>query len=116
MMHPRVIRQFEKVPVNPSEADFHGPYNKLLNIVFPPDSAYTVVPQYTPTSREAANWIVMFDVLLKDNPVFILKLKQPDDLLYASSRAAADRQVRACIWDLNGSSHSVHPSLTRFWT
>lgn len=30
-----VLRQLQQIPVNPTEAEFHGPYNKLLNVPFP---------------------------------------------------------------------------------
>jgi len=101
MPWPRqVVRQFEKVPPNPSEADFHGPYNKLLNTVFPPESEFTVVPQYMPSSRESADFLVVFEVILEDKPVLILELRSPSDLRYASKRRAADRKVRDRIHDL----------------
>ncbi|KAI0245908.1 hypothetical protein BJV78DRAFT_1399100 [Lactifluus subvellereus] len=94
----KVIRQFEKVPGNPSEADFHGPYNRLLYTLFPPDTDFTVVPRYMLGSRESADFLVV----LEDKPVFILELKPPGDLRYPSSRETADRQIRARIRDLHG--------------
>ena len=43
MWPDKVIRQFNSVPVvNPSESDFHGPYNKLLCTLFPADSDFAV--------------------------------------------------------------------------
>ena len=104
----------EKVPQNPSEADFHGPYNKLLNTLFPPDTSFTVVPQSWPKSRESADFIVTFEVMLEDKIVFILQLKPPGDLAFLSRRAAADRQIRECIVDVNGLSHAIASHLC--WT
>ncbi|KAG8905481.1 hypothetical protein FRB99_008877 [Tulasnella sp. 403] len=95
-----VIRQFEKIPPNPSAADFHGAYNKLLYSLFPAETAFTVVPRYIPASRESAGFIAYFEVLLEDKPVFILALKSPGDILYPSKRELADRQVRERIKDL----------------
>jgi hypothetical protein len=96
-----VARQFEKVPSNPSEADFHGPYNRLLYTLFPADTLFTVVPQYMPkNARESTDYIVMFEVLLEDKPVFILGLKPPQHLRWASTREAADVQIRSRIRDI----------------
>ncbi|KAI8995688.1 hypothetical protein BD414DRAFT_249661 [Trametes punicea] len=96
-----VVRQFEKVPPNPSEADFHGPYNKLLHTLFPPDTKFTVVPQFWPGSHESADFLVTFEVMLEDQIVFILELKPPGDLRYISRCAAADRQIRARMVDVD---------------
>ena len=100
---PRVLRQFQKVPINPTEADFYGPYNKLLYTLFPADTDFTVVPQYLRrNSRESADFLFMFEVFLEDKPVFILEVKSPEVLRYASSREDADQQVRDRIGDLYG--------------
>ncbi len=97
-----VVRQFEKVPATPTEADFHGPYNKLLYTLFPANTAFTVVPQFMPTSRESADFLIYFEVMLEDRPVLIVELKSPGDLRYASKREAADKQIRGHIRDLFG--------------
>jgi len=76
----------EKVPQNPSEAK----------------------------SRESADFIVTFEVMLEDKIVFILQLKPPGDLAFLSRRAAADRQIRECIVDVNGLSHAIASHLC--WT
>ena len=104
----KVLAGFAKVPDAPSEADFHGPYNKLLYTLFPAESDFTVVPQYLPGSRESADFIVMFEVLLVDKPVLILELKSPGQLRYPSTREAADLQVRSRMRDLAGQSCSFH--------
>ncbi|PCH39847.1 hypothetical protein WOLCODRAFT_161917 [Wolfiporia cocos MD-104 SS10] len=97
----KVVRQFEMVPANPSEADFHGPYNKLLHTLFPTDTDFTVVPFYSPNLHDSADFVT-FAVLIEDRPVFIIKLRPPSDLRYASSRETADRQIRAHIKDIHG--------------
>ncbi|KZT08512.1 uncharacterized protein LAESUDRAFT_724020 [Laetiporus sulphureus 93-53] len=96
----KVVRQFEKVPANPSEADFHGPYNKLLYTLFPPDTDFMVDFQYVRGPWEAADLVFMFEVVFEDKPVFILELKPPGHLRYPSMRKAADRQIRSRIRDL----------------
>ena len=98
-----VLRSFQKVPINPSLADFHGPYNKFLNIIFPPDSQYTIVPQWVPGSRESAEFLVLHD---EDDPIFIMELKPPGDLRYGSERQDADLQIRRRISDLSRWSSS----------
>ena len=40
-----VLNRFATIPVNPRENDYYVPYNKLLNILFPADSPFTVGPQ-----------------------------------------------------------------------
>lgn len=105
----KVIRQFQSIPPNPIEGDFHGAYNKLLNILFPPDSDFTVVPQYLkPASLKSADYIVTFEIILENKPVFILELKKPADLNFISMRQAADVQIRERLGDLAG-------QLRTFW-
>ncbi|KAF8326229.1 uncharacterized protein EI90DRAFT_3031220 [Cantharellus anzutake] len=95
-----VVHEFAQVPTNPSEADFHGPYNKLLYTVFPADGPFTVVPVYIPGSRELAPPLVFFEVTVERKPVLILLLKSPSDLRYRSQRKAADKEIRVRIEDL----------------
>jgi hypothetical protein len=105
----KVIRQFQTIPPNPIESDFHGAYNKLLYTLFPPDTDFTVVPQYLkPASLKSSDYIVTFEIFLEDKPVFILQLKKPADLDLISSRQAADVQIRERLRDLAG-------QLRTFW-
>ncbi|KAF8438583.1 hypothetical protein L210DRAFT_3544458 [Boletus edulis BED1] len=83
--------------------DFHGAYNKLLHTLFPPDTNFTVVPQYLkPASSKSDDCIFTFEILLENRPVFILELKNPADLRFISSRQAADVQIRERLGDLAG--------------
>ncbi|KAK0466272.1 uncharacterized protein EV420DRAFT_1510834 [Desarmillaria tabescens] len=96
-----VLRQFQSVPPTPAENDFHGSYNKLLYCLFPFDSPYTVVPQYLkPGSRDSSGWIMTFEIVFDNRPVFILELKNPEALKFVSSRGEADDQIRRRISDL----------------
>ena len=100
---PKVLRQFEKVPpaLHALEADYHGPHNKLLYSLFPADTNYTVVPQYLHRdSRDPADFLFLFEVFFEDKTVLILEIKAPGTLRYASSRKAADRQIRKRIRDV----------------
>ena len=49
----------------------------------------------------------MFEVFLEDKPVFILEIKSPEVLQYASPREDADQQVRDRIRDLYGVLQSM---------
>jgi hypothetical protein len=102
----KIIRSFQTVPINPSETDFHGPYNKLLNTLFPSDTDYTVVPHYVPGSVESLDPIFRYEVLfenkLENKTVFMLDLKSPGQLCYISRREEADRHIRRQLGDLKG--------------
>ena len=102
MWPEKVLRQFATVPPNPTESEFQAPYNKLLNTLFPVDSGFVVVPQYLPDSRNATDFIVMYEILLVDKPVFVLELKPPSHLKTLSKRQAADEQIRMRMGDLVG--------------
>jgi hypothetical protein len=75
-----VLRQLQQIPVNPTEAEFHGPYNKLLNVLFPLDTDFTVVPQYLSSSREfeSADFVFMYEILYNNRPVFVLEIMAPN--------------------------------------
>ena len=103
MWPEKVLRQFQAIPPNPQEWEFHGPYNKLLYTLFPADSDFTVVPQYLkPSSRDSVDFIVSFEVLLQNYPVFVLELRPPPALNNISTRGEADDQIRRRIGDLAG--------------
>ena len=97
----KVLRQFQAIPANPAERELQGPYNKLLNTIFPPDSDFTVVPQYLEhNSPKKSDFVVTFEVSIDNKPVFILELKPPADLALISTRQLADDQVRERLGDL----------------
>ena len=78
------LRSFQKIPIHPSQADFHGPYSKLLNILFP-HSRYEVVPQFVPGSHGSADPVFFYEVLLEGRPIFIMELNSPGDFRYDAS-------------------------------
>jgi hypothetical protein len=102
MWPEKVLLQFQLVPPNPSESDFHGPYNKLLYDIFPSTSDFTVVPQYLPDSRGSADFIVLYEVQWENKPVLVLELKPLNHLDSLSKRRAADDQLRDRMGDLSG--------------
>lgn len=100
MWPEKVLRQFQAVPANCNESDFHGPYNKLLYHCFPPNTDFTVVPQYLKSaSRDSADFIVCFEIHLENKPVLIVELKDPTTIQHISTRAEADDQIRRRIID-----------------
>lgn len=114
----KVLRQFEASPPTPIENEFHGAYNKLLNTLFPPDTDFTVVPQYLEhNSLKGADFIVMFEVIFHNKPVFVLQLKKPSHLLYDSRRQIADEQIRQRMIDVRSEQgllpERCRPYLTR---
>ena len=106
MWPEKILRQFATIPPNPSESDFHGPYNKLLYTLFPPDTDFVVVPQRVPDdSYTSADPIDLFEVYLLNKPVLLLALKPPSHLAIPSKRAAADSQIRRRMFDQAGQCH-----------
>jgi hypothetical protein len=94
----KILRNFRMIPHNPSAADFHGPYNKLLCTLFPVDNDFTVFPRYELDPEEvessAATERFFFDVRYDNKTVFILEHKAPQELKYGSVRDSADRILR----------------------
>lgn len=97
-----VIRAFQTTSVNSSEEEFSGPYNKVLHALFPPDTGdFIVVPRsLEPTSPQSCGPVFFFEVFLGTRPIFILELNAPNDLMYESSRQAADEEIRARLGGL----------------
>jgi len=85
---------------NPSEADFHGPYNKLLCTLFPGNTDFTVFPRYEQGSFESPNPRYLFDVLHDDRLAFMLEYKAPRYYQFGSERDDADLKLRQRMEDL----------------
>lgn len=98
----KIVRRFSTIPPNARENDYYAPYNKLLNIIFPPDSDYTVAPQSysVPNSRDSVDFIIEFEVRLEDKPILFLEIKEPSRIALKSAREEADNQMRKRMGDL----------------
>ncbi|KAF9503564.1 hypothetical protein BS47DRAFT_789130 [Hydnum rufescens UP504] len=84
------------------ENRYYGPYNKLLNTLFPPDSDFIVSPNYIPANIDNdTNFILSFEITLRHCTVLILEVKPPQHLLFYSVREAADEQIRRRLVDLS---------------
>jgi hypothetical protein len=112
----KILRHFRMIPHNPSAADFHGPYNKLLCTLFPVDTDFTVFPRYEPFDPEssAAKELFLFDVLYDDKLVFILEHKTPQDIKYGSLRDNTDLILRNRVVDMRRKSSSRSRSGTHW--
>ncbi|KAH9032631.1 hypothetical protein EDB84DRAFT_133019 [Lactarius hengduanensis] len=89
-----ILSQFQMVSKNPSRAEFHGPYNKILYSLFPADTDFTVFPRFVPDRDSAPLRRFGYEVRLDDRPVFLLELKRPGDLRYSLKRREADQEIR----------------------
>jgi hypothetical protein len=90
---------------------YHGPYNKVLNTLFPAYSDFIVSPNYLPGNIDAGTaFIVSFEVTLRRHPVFMLEIKPPQHLSLRSTQETADKQIRRRLVDLSGVLHCRLPS------
>ncbi|KAH9957031.1 hypothetical protein BC827DRAFT_1228374 [Russula dissimulans] len=111
---PKITRAFAAVkrgavPIT-HENQYYGPYNKLLNTLFPPDSDFIVSPNYLPVDVDgAADFVVTFEVTLHQYHVLIIEVNPPQHLSFRSTREKADRQIRNRLVDLEG--HTPLPIL-----
>ncbi|KAH9014652.1 hypothetical protein EDB85DRAFT_2028984, partial [Lactarius pseudohatsudake] len=97
-----ILSQFQMVSKNPSRAEFHGPYNKILYSLFPADTDFTVFPRFVPDRDSAPLRRFGYEVRLDDRPVFLLELKRPGDLRYSLKRREADQEIRESMEVLRG--------------
>ncbi|KAI6031115.1 hypothetical protein PISMIDRAFT_671722 [Pisolithus microcarpus 441] len=80
---------------------YYGAYNKLLYTLFPPDSDFTVSPNYLPSDIDnITDFVALFEVMFRDHPVLVLQMKPPQCLSMMSAREAADKQMRDRLADL----------------
>ena len=81
--------------------DYHGPYNKLLSTLFPPDSDFIVSPTYIPhdIDPDADPKLFSFEVMLHEHPVLVLEIKPPQHLSFDSTRGTADMEIRRHLVD-----------------
>lgn len=79
---------------------YYGAYNKLLYTLFPPDSDFTVSPNYLPSDiNNMTDFIALFEVMFRDHRVLVLQVNPPQCLSMMSAREAADKQMRHRLSD-----------------
>ncbi|KIN97201.1 hypothetical protein M404DRAFT_161089, partial [Pisolithus tinctorius Marx 270] len=93
----QIAYPFNILPPHTNEGDYFGPYNKLLNFLFPPDGPFTVGFLSTKGSQHPI--VFIFQILLKNKPVLILELRHPSYLDIPSEREKADEQIRSRMTD-----------------
>ena len=82
-----------------SEKSFYGPWNRLLNTMFPVDSKFEVVPESPPvTLHEVVDFLILF-IYVEGTPVFVVEVKPPADVCFPSTRREADQQLRRRLVD-----------------
>lgn len=116
---PRVLSAFEIIPQQASVRDFHGPWNKLLNYVFPPDSPYAVIPrEYYPviatkeqsglkeieTENQPQLWFMKFEIQFEGLPVLLVLVSAPAVVESPLARKLADAETRKQMSELLGPS------------
>lgn len=73
-----IIRKFDRaVPEGENdESKFYGPYNVLLNYLFPAGEEYMVVPQYKlPDKPKSINFTATFVIECQGKPIFFMEVK-----------------------------------------
>lgn len=92
-----IIRKFDKA-VPRSEYDgskFYGPYNALLNYLFPSDEEYMIVPQYKhPEESRYIDFTTIFVIEYQEKPIFFMEIKPSMHLQRPSLRQYANNQTR----------------------
>jgi hypothetical protein len=91
------------------ENEYSGPFNALLNSLFPASSLYQISPQ---SKRIAGSIDFTVTLLLKQNiPFFIVQVMTDVAYEIPSSRKAADEQMRQNIHDASTRLSSTIPKL-----
>ena len=93
-----LLTSFQSVAhITQDESAYYGPYNTLLNILFPPDSPYEIVPRYhrpLTAFNEGLDFVTLYVIQLQRRPVFFIEIKPPASLNLLSKREEADIQMR----------------------
>jgi hypothetical protein len=99
---PHILARFQRIPPNPRENDYYGPFNKLLNFLFPTNSDFTVAPQSCPdpASKESIDFLIEYTVSFHDFPVLVIEINAPSRLRLMSAQDEVDIQIRKRLADL----------------
>lgn len=96
-----VVRQFNIIPRNSTESQFHAPYNKFLHAAFT-DCAFMVAPKRLSDPCNHTEVVTLYEVLFAGKPVFFLQSNPLSHLETTSERRQADIQVRNHMKSLAG--------------
>ncbi|KAF9069196.1 hypothetical protein BDP27DRAFT_1421169 [Rhodocollybia butyracea] len=93
-----------------SEKRYYGSWNRLLNTMFPVDTASEVVPQLpATTAHEAVDFIFLLLVYINETPVFVVEIKPLDHLRRNSKRQEADLQLRRPFYTYDKNTRRILP-------
>ncbi|KAF7972898.1 hypothetical protein HWV62_16616 [Athelia sp. TMB] len=109
---PEIIMRSFSISSATPEKPFYGPWNRLLNTMFPPDTSFEIVPQYLPpfmNSRDAADFVLLLLVYVESSPVLIVEVKPPVEFSRPSKRQEADIQM--CLRFLDAAAELQIPML-----
>ena len=83
-----------------SEKPFYGPWNRVLNTVFHPDTIFEIVLQFHPvTARETVDFVVLLVVCVNSTPVFVIDHPQTSDLPRSVKKLTS--RLRQCFLDIH---------------
>ncbi|KAF9405515.1 hypothetical protein BGZ76_006548, partial [Entomortierella beljakovae] len=82
------------VPADAVEQAYYGPYNMILNQVFPAQDRYMVAPQTHPNGREAIDFLIEYLVMMDRRVIMVVEVKRENVLQFEHARVEADLQVR----------------------
>jgi hypothetical protein len=107
-----IRKQFYIASRGKLESRYYIPYNKLLYSVFNKDSRFSVGPQQpsSPASRGAIDFMVYYEIMFNNKPVFALEIKDPKYLKWESARKEANQQILKRLESL--SNQCPIPTLT----
>ncbi|KAF9086818.1 hypothetical protein BGX27_003094 [Mortierella sp. AM989] len=89
-----------EVPADAVEQAYYGPYNMILNQVFPAQNRYMVSPQTYPNGRGAIDYLFEYLVMIDRRVIMIVEVKRENILQFEHARVEADLQVRDCFRSL----------------
>jgi hypothetical protein len=94
---PHIIIQFQTVTeIGLIDGSlYYGPYNGLLNVLFPGDEGFMIVPPHKrPRHPQAIDSTMVYVVQHDNHPVFFIEIRPSGHLHKLSDRADADEQMR----------------------
>ena len=103
----KITDAFATIKVQPGidvhQNQYHGPYCKLLNTLFPPHSDFMVAPNYLPGGTDFSS-----NITHRQRLVLVLEIKPPRHLESISKREAADRRMRDRLGDPSCTQRHCH--------
>jgi len=104
-----IFNCFSSIPNIPTqESDYYGPYDALLNYLFPPAEGFMVSPQHKePNKHDSVDMTIVYLIQRNRHVVFFLEIKMGSSIDHISTRAKADEQMRQRYADVFESAAPV---------